>query len=209
VSLLYADLRGACLSGRRLRGGDLRGADCGGADASGADLSCADLRSARLADVDFRSALLRGADLRQADLRRADLRGADLRWARLCGADLRGAVFRGARLRGACLDWRWGALPLELLRGHPEAARGGSPTVARLAFAEDERPFCWLKTLLTEGLAGEWALGVLADHIRPGDNAPALLRRLTADAVPSRPEAPCLWSRPAGSGGPHVALRGA
>ncbi|MFO0892136.1 MAG: pentapeptide repeat-containing protein [Isosphaeraceae bacterium] len=207
VSLLYADLRGICLAGRRMRSADLRGADLALGDASGAELGGADLRSARLVGVTLRDTRLQAADLRQADLREADLRHADLRDARLTGAELRGAIFRGARLDGALLDWRWSAIPLELLRRHPGAGREGSRAVAHLAFAGDERPFLWLKSLLQDGLAGEWALGVLADHVRPDDNAPSLLRRLTADAQPPRPEIPTLWTRPAPSGAPRIALR--
>ena len=149
-----------------------------------------------------------GADLRHADLREADLRHADLREARLRGADLRGAVFQGAKLDGACLDCALERPPAGTAARHPEAAREGSRAVARLAFAGDERPFAWLKTLLQEGLAAEWVLGVFADHILPGDNcAASLLRRLAADAVPSRPELPPIWTRPGPSNTPDVILR--
>jgi hypothetical protein len=201
ASLLYADLRGADLAGRDLAAADLRGIDFRGGDASAAEFSWSDLRSARLDGCRFRDALLRGADLRQADLRDADFRHADLRHARLTGADLRGAVFARAKLAGAWLDWRWSTMPLELLRQHPAAAREGSRAVAELAFAGDERPFSWLKALMARGLASDWVLGVFAEHLRPGDNAPSLLRKLAADAPPLRSvvQAPALWTvrRPA------------
>jgi hypothetical protein len=182
VSLLYADIKGVCLADRELSRADLRGADLSGSDASRAELGGSDLRSARLRGCKFRGSGLRDADLRHADLRDTDFRHADLRGSRLTGADLRGAVFHGAMLEGACLDWRWSALALELLRQHPASGREGSKAVAELAFASDERPFLWLKTLLSHGLAADWVLGLFAEHIRFGDNAPALLRRLAADA---------------------------
>lgn len=194
LSLLYADLRAISLAGMGLSGADLRGVDAGGCDAEGVDLSGADLRSARLAGCKLAGASLRGADLRGADLRDADLRRADLRGARLTGSDLRGAVLRGARLGGARLEWRWGAVPVELLRQHPGAGPEGSKAAATLAFCDDAEPFAWLKTLLGRGLACDRVLGVFGDRVRPGDNAPLLLRRLAADAVPPAPDLPMLWT---------------
>jgi hypothetical protein len=209
VGLLYADLRGSCLAGLSLGGADLRGAELSDCDVSAADLQGADLRTARFIRAHLECASLRGADLRQADLREADLRRADLAGSWLAGADLRGAVFQGARLKDACLDWRWSGLPLELLRQHPEAARAGSKVVAELAFAADTRPFAWLKLLLRHGLAADWVLSVFAGHLRPGDNAPELLRRLAADVGPraSDPrlaDPPMLWTRHGRSSPPRV-----
>ena len=138
------------------------------------------------------------ADLRQADLRQADLRLASLEGARLVGADLRGALLFGARLGGAVLDWRYSVIPLELLRQDRGASQQGSKLVADLAFEDETRPFAWLKVVVRHRAAAEWAFGVLSRHIREGDNAPELLRKLTADAVQeTRPaeSSPMLWTR--------------
>lgn len=180
VSLLYADLKGSTLPGVSLEGADLRGADLSHASFQGASLRAADLRSAWLFGADLRGASLAAADLRHAGLGMADLRHVDLRDARLVGADLRGVLLNGAKLEGAILDWRWSVVALELLRGRlgePEA----SSILADLAFDDDERPFTWLKVLIRHRARAESILGELAEHIRPGDNAPTILRRLTAD----------------------------
>jgi hypothetical protein len=47
------------------------------------------------------------------------------------------------------------------------------------------RPFAWLKKILAQGSNGDQALAILCRHIRPGDNAPELLRRLAADTLPA------------------------
>ena len=55
-----------------------------------------------------------------------------------------------------------------------------SPGLAELAFHDDARPYSWLKVLLGQGSHAGWVLGVLSRHLRPGDNAPELLRRLAS-----------------------------
>ena len=71
------------------------------ADLRGADLSGADLRGAKIQDANLQGASLRDADLLNADLLNANLWGVDLQDANLWGADLQGANLRGAYLRGA------------------------------------------------------------------------------------------------------------
>jgi len=167
AAMAGCDLRGAFLAGADLRYAVMVGCDLRGAYLRRASLFGADLREARLSD-----AILPGADLRLAGLRDADLSRADLRHASLVGADLRGSILVNAKLDGAILDWRWSEVPIEVLR----RLRHGSaytPAIARLALAGDERPWAWLETLRTCG----GALGVLSRFVRPGDNAPAELRR--------------------------------
>jgi hypothetical protein len=152
---------------------------------SGANLQAADLRSAKLAGTFLQEGLLRNADLRDADLRRADLRAANLEEVRLVGADLRGALFYGSRLNGAVLDWRWSGIPLELLRQGRDGAEDERDVVIDPQVADDRRPFAWLKAILSHGSKGDRSIEILSRHIRPGDNAPELLRRLAADALRS------------------------
>jgi hypothetical protein len=199
VSLLYSDLAGADLRGAVLDGADLRAADMSHAQLAGSRLRKADLRAARLFGADLGGASLDAADLRHADLRMADLRNASLRGARLVGSDLRGALLNAAKLEGATLDWRWSVVALELLRDRLGDA--ASPVLTDLAFQEDERPFAWLKLLVRHRSRAERILGVLSEHIRPGDNAPDLLRNLIADLAPGGPG-------PASSGAPAEAGRG-
>jgi Pentapeptide repeats (8 copies) len=185
VDLAGMELRGAFLAGADLRGTGLADADLSGCYLRRADLRGADLRGARLAHAFLGSADLRGADLRDADLSRADLRGTSL-----VGADLRGTIFTGARLDGAVCDWRWGALPAELLRQQPGAPAGGSRLIVALAFHEDPGPWSWLKLLAGLDEVAGWALGTLAGWIRDGDNAPQLLRYLATDVTASQPSPP-------------------
>jgi hypothetical protein len=187
VRLLYAKLRNQDLLGASLPAADLRGADLGKAWLDEADLRGADLRSAVICGASLRGARLRGADLREADLRGTDLRLADLRESRLVGADLRGVSLLGAQLGGSVLDWRWSAIPLELLRrqaGSPQAQR----LLTDLAFQDDARPFGWIENLLRHPAEAEWALEVLRGHLRRGDNAPEWLRRVAADASSTDPQ---------------------
>lgn len=186
VSLSDVDLAGLELRGAFLAGVDLRGAGLEGADLSGCYLRRAALRGAYLRGARLAHAFLGSADLQKADLREADLSRADLRGARLVGADLRGAVLTCARLEGALCDWRWGAIPAELLRQQPDPAAVGSRLVVSLAFHDDLGPWSWLKLIAGHGPATEWALGVLAAQVQDGDNAPELLRSLAADAMAGR-----------------------
>ncbi len=184
LKLRYADLRGVVAPGALLEEADLGGADLSNAILPGARLRSAKLRSARIAGAFLQESVLCRADLREADLRRADLRVANLEEARLVGADLRGALFYGSKLGGAILDWRWSGIPLELLRQGRDGSDDARGVVINPEGTDAERPFAWLKTLLAQGPKAERALQILAQYIRPEDNAPELLRRLTADASP-------------------------
>ncbi len=188
MSLIDADLAGTVLRGAFLAGADLRGAGLSGAELSGCYLRRADLRGSDLRGTRLAHAFLGGADLRQADLREADMSRADLRGTSLVGADLRGTILTGARLGAALCDWRWGAIPAELLRQQPGPSAEGSRLVVDLAFHDDPSPWSWLKLLAGRGDGTDWALGILAGSVRDGDNAPDLLRFLTADAMSGRDE---------------------
>jgi uncharacterized protein YjbI with pentapeptide repeats len=186
MNLIDVDLAGTDLRGAFLAGADLRGAGLAGADLSGSYLRRADLRGADLGEARLVHAFLGGADLRGADLRGADLSRADLRGTSLVGADLRGTILTGARLEGALCDWRWGAIPAELLRQQHGLSSDASRLVVALAFHEDPGPWSWLKLLGGHGRLADWALGILAGWVRDGDNAPDLLRYLAADLVNGR-----------------------
>ena len=138
----------------------------------------------------WRHAFLGGADLRQADLREADLSRADLRGAFLAGADLRGTILTGARLADALCDWRWSAVPAELLRQQHGASAECSRLVVDMAFHDDPGPWSWLKLLAGHGRRADRALAILAGSVREGDNAPDLLRCLAADATGGRDGTP-------------------
>ena len=90
ANLLFADLRGADLSGVNLRGASLSFANLRVADLSGANLSDANLRDANLSDANLRDANLSGANLSDADLRGTNLSDANLSGANLSGANLSG-----------------------------------------------------------------------------------------------------------------------
>lgn len=205
ADLTYADMRGIVAPGCFLPGAELRGVDFSGAELPGAYLRGSDLRASTLAGANLAGASLRQADLRHADLRNADLRRADLRDARFGGADLRGARLTGARLEGSVIDWRWGAFAVELLRGDSNCRGDAFRVVADLAFEDDERPFGWLRTLVRHADSLDWALAVLGRAILEGDNAPEVLRRLTADVHDAVDDAPAaaspqvFWTRRAGT----------
>jgi uncharacterized protein YjbI with pentapeptide repeats len=186
MSLMDVDLAGIELRGGFLAGADLRGSGLTGADLSGCYLRKADLRGADLREACLTHAFLGSADLRHADLREADLSRADLRGTNLVGADLRGAILTCARLEGALCDWRWSAIPAELLRQQQGQSAEGSRLVVALAFHEDPGPWSWLKLLAGYDRLADWALGILAGWVRDGDNAPDLLRYLAADAASGR-----------------------
>lgn len=201
MSLIDADLAGTSLRGAFLAAADLRAAGLAGADLAGCYLRRADLRGADLRGARLAHAFLGAADLGRADLREADLSRTDLRGVNLVGADLRGVILTGARLSDALCDWRWSALPAELLRQCPDPSTDGHRLVVDLAFHDDSAPWSWMRLISGRGPATEWALGVLAASVRDGDNAPELLRCLTADAaslpVPpdSQPAPRMLWTR--------------
>jgi len=81
VSLTFANLRNADLTGEDLRGADLTLADLRGAKLRGAFLDYASLHTANLGGADLRDASLEGARLANANLRGAELRGANLNGA--------------------------------------------------------------------------------------------------------------------------------
>jgi len=212
VRMLYADLKGVKVRGTSLTEGDFRGAELSHAVLAEVNLTKADLRAAKLLGTDLRQAILRTADLRQADLRGADLRYASLEGAHLLGTDLRGALLNGARLDRAILDWRWSPIAVELLRQDGVGSTAASKVMAELAFQEDVRPFCWLKVLIRHGTQASEAVRVFSKHIRQGDNAPELLRRLAADlpagsmeaVTAPQPSLPLLWTRRAGRSEPVI-----
>jgi hypothetical protein len=186
VKMLYADLKGIAAPGVSLIGADLRGADLTNSILPAACLSRSDLRSAKLTRACLQEAVLRRTDLRGADLRRANFRDADLEGAQLLGADLRGTDIHGAKLDRALMDWRYATIPLELLRRDRQAHAKGLQTILELAFnSEDDskaRPYSWLKAIVRRPSEMDWSLSVLGQYLRPDDNAPELLRRLSADA---------------------------
>jgi hypothetical protein len=186
MNLIDVDLSGTDLRGAFLAGADLRGAGLATADLSSCYLRRADLRGADFREVRLAHAFLGRADLRGADLRGADLSRADLRGASLVGADLRGTILTHARLEDTLCDWRWSAIPAELLRQCQGPPAEGSRLVVALAFHEDPGPWSWLKLFAGFDRLADWALGVLAGWVRHGDNAPDLLRYLAADVMNRR-----------------------
>jgi len=188
VSLAYVDLHDYQAPGCFLPEADLRGADLRGARLSGAFLRRVDLRTTDLADGDLSGASLRQADLRNADLRNVDLRRADLRDARFVGADLRGVVLTGAKLEGAILDWTRAAFAVELLRRDRDCRGEALALVLDLAREEDDRPYAWLREVVRRPALSVWVGRVLGLAIRPGDEAPEVLRLLVASSwVPPTP----------------------
>jgi len=163
------NLRGANLGGAYLRGADLDGADLCDANLRGANLRGADLGDANLGD-----AYLRGANLGDAYLGGANLRGANLDGAHLCGADL-----CGANLGGAIINWNSHDLIVELLK---RAAGDDIDKLKLTGLILLMREWCWGKFLKLDEPLAEWALGVLAEYVKDGDNAPAVLRRMARKA---------------------------
>ena len=87
LTIEYANLSGADLSGEYLSGVDLRSANLSNANLSNANLSNANLSNADLSCANLSRADLSDANLSGADLSRADLSGVDLSGANLLGAD--------------------------------------------------------------------------------------------------------------------------
>ena len=168
----------AVANGADLSGANLRGASLFGANLSGADLFGADLRDADLRGADLSGANLFGADLRDANLRGADLSGADLSGANLRGANLFGADLRDADLSGATINWQSHDLISELL------LRAAGEDIERRKVAGlilVSRDWCWGKFLAIESgqiESGqhEWALSVLRQYVKDGDDAPEILK---------------------------------
>jgi len=145
-------------------------------------LICAGLNPAAVPDVweygaNLTGADLRGANLTGADLRWANLTEADLRWANLTWTYLRWANLTGTDLRGTYLSWQSHDLIAEILRrsaGDDLQKRmlAGLPLVSR--------DWCWNQFLRLEVVPElrDWALGVLAEYVIAGDDAPAIIRRI-------------------------------
>lgn len=165
-----AELAGAKLAGLRLGGARLDEADLRDADLRRVDLSGASLVRAQL-----RFACLRGADLRGAKLRGADLQGADL-----SGADLSGADLRHARLTRAILDdVRMAWFDPTLLAERLYRAAGEDLDRQMLAsYVGRHVDWCWENLRHLSGRHRRWILGTYAAWLRPGDEAPTLLRRI-------------------------------
>ena len=162
IDLSGADLSGANLCGTDLAGADLTGADLGGAFLSGADLTGADLT---------------GADLSGADLGGAFLHGAFLSGADLGGAFLSGAFLHGADLTGAVVSWQSHDMIAEILR----RAAADNPARRMLAgLILISRDWCWDEFLALDidSELRRWALDELRQWVRPGDNAPEILKAI-------------------------------
>ena len=124
-----------------------------------------------------------GANLSGANLSGADLRSADLRSANLYGADL-----YGANLSGAKLNWQSHGIVAELLRCAASQDVRHRMVAGLIAVSLD---WCWDEFLALRAdypTELEWALGVLADHVMDGDDAPKVIAKLAAakkgEAVP-------------------------
>src|SRR5262249_42026683 len=90
------------------------------------------------------------------------------------GADLRGTILTGARLDGTHSDWRWSAIPAELLRQRQGPWAEGSRLIVALAFHDDPDPWSWLKLVAGfDRLAGR-ALGILPGWVQAGAHRPRL-----------------------------------
>jgi hypothetical protein len=181
VSLRNANLRGFSIGRAFLRGADFRGADLSRSLLKRAYLRDASLRGSDLRYADLTQANLQDADLTGADLSNADLSGCDLRGARLVGAELQGVCLDDAKLDGAILDWRRGTVAAEILR-RAASRPGGKPRLVLDLLLHGERDdLPWLAVLGRHPNAVAWAVGLLATHVRPGDNAPPFLKRFAAD----------------------------
>lgn len=180
LSLRNANLRGFSMARAFLRGGDFRGADLSRSLLSRADLRDASLRGSDLNHADLSRANLRDADLTGANLSNADLSNADLRGARLVGSELQSACLDDAKLDGAILDWRRGTVAAEILR-RSAGLPGGKPRLVLDLLVHGERDdLPWTAVLGRHPDAAAWAVGLLAPHVRPGDNAPPFLNRAAA-----------------------------
>ena len=103
----------------------------------------------------------------------ANLYGADLRGADLRGANLRGANLRDADLRGIMVAWNSHDLLAELLK------RSAGDDLAKLKVAGLVlicRETCWREFLSMEDPLAGWALGVLSEWVKDGDEAPEAVR---------------------------------
>ena len=110
---------------------------------------------------------------KRADLRWADLQGANLQGANLQGAYLRDARLQNANLENITVNWDSHALTSEILW----RASGDNIERQMLAsFVERKTDWCWKHWLTFNHSEKEWALGVLRQWVKEGDNAPEILR---------------------------------
>jgi hypothetical protein len=202
--LTGANLAGADLAVAYLARANLARADLAGADLAGAYLTGANLTGANLAGANLTGAYLAGAYLAKADLTGADLAGANLTGAYLTGANLTGANLTGAYLTGANLaranltgakiDWNSHDLVAEMLR-REAGADVEKRKIAGLVLVSSDR--CWngWLELRADPLFG-WALDTLAASVRPGDNAPQVLRRRAEELAGAGSDAASLAATP-------------
>jgi len=118
-----------------------------------------------------------GANLTGADLSGADLSGADLGGAFLHGADLGDADLSGADLSGAVVSWQSHDMIAEILR----RAAADNPARRMLAgLILISRDWCWDEFLALDidSELRRWALDELRQWVRPGDNAPEILKAI-------------------------------
>ena len=127
--------------------------------------------------IDLSGANLCGTDLAGADLSGADLTGADLSGADLGGAVLSGAFLHGADLTGAVVSWQSHDMIAEILR----RAAADNPARRMLAgLILISRDWCWDEFLALDidSELRRWALDELRQWVRPGDNAPEILKAI-------------------------------
>ena len=113
---------------------------------------------------------------------RIDLSGADLSGANLCGTDLggaflSGAFLHGADLTGAVVSWQSHDMIAEILR----RAAADNPARRMLAgLILISRDWCWDEFLALDidSELRRWALDELRQWVRPGDNAPEILKAI-------------------------------
>ena len=97
--------------------------------------------------------------------------------ANLTGADLSGAFLRGADLSGAEVSWQSHDMIAEILR----RAAGANPARRMLAgLVLISRDWCWDEFLALDidSELRRWALDELRQWVRPGDNAPEILKAI-------------------------------
>ena len=104
----------------------------------------------------------------------AHLSGADLSRANLSGANLSRANLSGADLENVTVNWTSHTLLSELLW---RAADTQSREMVA-AWIGRKTGLCWPDFARLDHPEKSWALGVLAQRVTDGDDAPALLRRL-------------------------------
>lgn len=135
-------------------------------------LAGAYLDRANLAGANLDRAYLAGAYLDRASLAGAYLDRAYLDRAYLAGANLAGARLAGARLAGATLSWSSHALLSEILW----CAADTEPRQMLAAYVGRRTDWCWDDWRTWDHPERDWAIGVLREWVRDGDDAPGWLR---------------------------------